>query len=68
MVWRCAVTWSMSAEPGPEVTAVQDRFGVVWRREDGFWWADIGHGYEVHRTWPAVLSRGPLTDATGEAR
>jgi hypothetical protein len=61
-----ATVWEMPAEPGPEVTAVRDRLGVRWRREDDLWWADIGHGYEVHRTWPEVLTRGPLTDASNE--
>ena len=61
------MTWVMPAEPGPEVTHVRDRLGVRWRRDGGFWWADIGHGYYGHRTWPEVLSRGPLTDASNEA-
>src|SRR5258706_12929322 len=59
-------SWEMPPEPGPEVSAVRDRRGVRWRREDIWWWADIGHGYEVNRTWPEVLARGPLTDASGE--
>jgi hypothetical protein len=59
-------TWEMPAEPGAEVTAVRDRLDVRWRREDDLWWADIDHGYEVHRNWPEVLSRGPLTDASNE--
>jgi hypothetical protein len=68
--------WSMPDQPGPEVTAVRDRLGVRWRRDDDLWWGDIGHtvsvgdedhGYEDYRTWSEVLARGPLTDASGEA-
>jgi hypothetical protein len=61
-------TWSMDPEPGPEVAAVRDRFGVRWRRDGGLWWGDIGHDYEDYRTWGEILGRGPLTDATGEDR
>ncbi|HLL69048.1 MAG TPA: hypothetical protein VK453_25535 [Micromonosporaceae bacterium] len=54
-------------EPGPEVTHVRDRLNVRWHRDGDYWWADIGYGYEVHHTWPGVLSREPLTDASSEA-
>jgi hypothetical protein len=54
-------TWTAPPEPGPDVTVVRDRRGVCWRRDAGLWWADIGHGYEVYRTWPEILTRGPLT-------
>jgi len=57
-------TWSAPAEPGPEVTAVRDRLNVHWRREAGWWWGDIGHGYDDHRTWIELLKRGPLSDMT----
>ncbi|HKT03402.1 MAG TPA: hypothetical protein VJT31_28065 [Rugosimonospora sp.] len=63
---RGAQTWSMDGPPGPEVTAVRDRFGVRWRRDGDLWWGDIGHGYEDYRQWHEVLSRGPLTDASGD--
>lgn len=59
-------TWSIDPAPGPEVTHVRDAHSVKWRHDDDLWWADIGHGYEVHRTWPEVLARGPLTDASDE--
>lgn len=60
--------WSGDPEPGDEVTHVRDRVGKVWRREAGVWWADLGAGYETHRTWWELLVRNPLTDATGDAR
>lgn len=59
-------TWTAPAEPGPNVFAVRDRHGVIWHREDGLWWGDIGHGYDDHRTWTEILHRSPLTDATGD--
>lgn len=66
-------TWTAPEPPGPEVTHVRDRNGVLWRHEDGFWWGHIGHTgedgtpYEDYRKWWEILPRGPLTDATGEA-
>jgi len=60
-------TWTMPNEPGFEVSHVRDRFKVVWRRaDDGFWWGDMGHGYEKNKRWHELLPRGPLTDMTGE--
>lgn len=56
------------SEPGPDVTHVRDTCGVVWRRQDGVWWADIGHGYEVYRQWHDLLRRGTLSDASGDVR
>lgn len=58
--------WAAPVPPGPEVTHVRDRHGVVWRRDDDLFWADLGGGYEQHRTWWELLARGPLTNATGE--
>lgn len=55
--------WVLPDLPGPEVTALVDRWGVRWRRDGDLWWGDIGHGYEVHRTWPELLGRGPLEAA-----
>lgn len=61
--------WAATAsEPGPDVTHVRDTHGVVWRSQDGVWWADIGHGYEVYRQWHDLLRRGPLSDASGGVR
>ncbi len=31
------MTWNLPAEPGPYVTAVKDRGGHLWTREDGAW-------------------------------
>lgn len=66
--WGPPESWRAPAEPGPEVTHVYDSRNVVWRREGGLWWADIGHGYEVHRTWWELLSRGTLTNVSREHR
>jgi hypothetical protein len=63
----CPVTtWSAPETPGPEVTAVRDRHGVIWHHDVEVWWGDIGHGYDDHRTWNELLARGPLTDASEE--
>ncbi len=60
-------TWMAPTPPGPEVTHVRDPRGVVWRHDgDGLWWGDLGHGYEQHRTWWELLSRGELVNVTGE--
>jgi hypothetical protein len=56
----------MDPEPGPEVTHVRDARGVKWRRGDGGWWGDIGHGYDDFHQWPEVVARGPVTDASDE--
>lgn len=60
--------WEAPAEPDHDVTHVRDRVGKVWYRDAGVWWADLGAGYDTHRTWWELLARGPLTDATGEVR
>lgn len=59
-------TWTLPDEPGPEVTAVRDRHGVKWLRQDGQWWSETP-GLGTLRAWHVVLARGPLTDATNEA-
>jgi hypothetical protein len=56
----------MPDPPGPEVAAVRDRLGVCWRRDGDGWFGDLGYGYEVYRAWHGLLSRGPLTDVTGD--
>lgn len=60
-------TWSLPAEPGPEVTAVRDTTGRRWRR-GLFWHDDSGEKYPLKPMyWPELLrSRGPLTDASDE--
>jgi len=66
-------TWSMDAEPGPDVTRVRDRFGILWRHDVlDLWLGHIGHTdengqpYEDYRQWHELLRRGPLTDASNE--
>lgn len=63
-----SATWEASPEPGPEVTAVRDRSGVLWRRQHMAWSPNVDHGDEVHRHWYDLLRRGPLVDASGEAQ
>lgn len=61
-------TWSLPPEPGPEVTAVRDSAGIVWKRHpDQPVWTqqDIYPAYAaLSALWHEVLRRGPLTDAT----
>lgn len=62
-------TWDRVEVPGPEVTALQDSRSVLWTRDapdTDIWWGDLGHGYDVDRTFAQLLRRGPLTDASGE--
>lgn len=61
--------WTQKAdgEPGPEVTVVSDRLGVPWQRSYVLWRADED-GLRWGRTWVELLTRGPLTDTTGDAR
>ncbi len=56
-------TWSLPPEPGPEVTAVRDAEGAVWRlHDDGAW-----HYLAARRAWGSLLADfGPLADATEE--
>lgn len=67
-------TWSLPADPGPEVAALRDATGQIWHRsaddtKPGYWsWLDEdGRPIRTATLW-ALLSagRGPLTDATGE--
>lgn len=56
-------TWSLPAEPGPEVTAVRDASGECWTLYDDGWWRVA----QIRRRWGSLLAEfGPLTDATGE--
>ncbi len=59
-------TWSLPPEPGPEVTAVRDSDGDVWKREGDLW--VVWHGDErwYERTWDRLASFYPLTDASAE--
>lgn len=71
-------TWSLPAEPGPEVTAVRDAGGRLWQRGcrerdlKGAWVVRhhvTGHVELARRHWSALLVEfAPLTDATEEAR
>ena len=61
--------WSAPEPPPGSVTRVRDRYSVAWTRDTGdpaLWWGNIGHDYDQYRSWWQLLSRGPLTDATGE--
>lgn len=62
--------WTVPPEPGPEVTAVTDRYVRVWRRHDAYegqaqWcWVDdqVRH---THLLWAELIMRlYPLTDAS----
>jgi hypothetical protein len=64
-----AQVWEKVDVPGPEVLVLCDELGVVWTRDDptaDIWWGNVGHDFDVHRDFHALLKRGPLTDATGE--
>jgi hypothetical protein len=59
--------WQLPAEPGPEVTALQDRLGRTWSRVRGL---PLWGGPETGSVLPFVdlLDHyGPLTDATPAA-
>lgn len=59
-------TWSIPAEPGPEVTHVKDRYRDVWRRRGPVWIHESPHG-EASWQWPILFGRGyPLTDVSAE--
>jgi hypothetical protein len=54
-------------EPGPEVTAVRDCVGRLWRRLDADpepWRLVREHPVRHHATWYGLLAYAPLTDAT----
>ena len=56
-------TWSLPAEPGPEVTALRDSAGDIWNRHNDRWCFTSG----VTLAWVDLLfAWAPLTDATGE--
>lgn len=59
------MTWSMPDEPGPEITAVRDRWDVLWHRSGDQWWS-TAEGLSTLRRWADLLARGPLTDASDE--
>lgn len=60
-------TWALPDEPGPEVTAVRDALDEIWiRATDGCWRPTVDEVSFSHAEWPALLSRGPLTDVTAE--
>lgn len=62
-------TWSMPAEPGPEVLALRDGAGCLWTRnpeaDGGGWCCDAAFNGEP-APWYVVLADEPLTDATHE--
>lgn len=59
-------TWSIPAEPGPEVTHVKDRYRAVWHRRGSAWVHESPHG-EASWQWPILFGRGyPLTDVSAE--
>ena len=58
-------TWGIPEEPGPEVTAVRDRHGDVWKREGDAW--RFARRLGALSTWDGLLRHeGPLTDASDE--
>ena len=67
-----ARTWSLPAEPGPEVTAVRCgcwpcRLIQPWRRRNGEWYASTPEPAQHGLAWRwLVHDHGPLVDATGE--
>lgn len=61
-------TWTLPAEPGPEVTHLRDRYRTVWTRMGGKTW---GHANFDKRTptlpWDLLFVRCyPLTDVSAE--
>lgn len=46
--------------PEPTAAMVWDRDGQPWRSDRGWWWPTGGAGRP--RTWPELLTRGPITD------
>lgn len=60
--------WSLPPEPGPEVTAVRNSVGEIWRRDREVWALAQSNGLPPlthHRHWRALLvGYGPLSDAT----
>lgn len=61
-------TWALPADPGPDVRAVRDAHGRVWRRCILDDWclvdADRAHTH-THWAWSRLVAWcGPLTDAT----
>lgn len=61
-------TWSLPAEPGPEVTAVRDRHGRIWTREPDGWIYRDRPAFVYRLPWHGLFMQGhgPLTDATQE--
>lgn len=79
--WYCGKTnpwpksWSLPPEPGPEVTAVRDGKGRVWKRKQSIWdprlcdwvYTSPGGGYTRLGSWGSLLAdAGTLTDASAE--
>lgn len=67
-------TWSLPPDPGPDVTAVRDRQGRVWtREEDGWIYRESRPSPRIdvvyRTTWAGLFMQGhsPFTDATTEA-
>jgi hypothetical protein len=55
--------WVLPSEPGPEVTAVRDRLGDPWRREEKGW--RLVRPLGALWSWSTLLKQfSPLTDAT----
>lgn len=57
-------TWSLPAEPGPEVTRVKDRDGTDWIRDRGAWQVPGDNGLSRYAWFSLLMLAGPLTDAT----
>lgn len=67
-------TWQIPPEPGPEVTALRDRYRRRWNRMKGdcapdTWQLDEKPylGITITERWPRLFENGwPLVDASGE--
>lgn len=62
-------TWSVTypPEPGPEVTAVRDEEGDIWRRYDNGWGWTTRRGETITHPWTDIFEYGlTVTDASHE--
>lgn len=63
-------TYTLLAEPPPEVTELWDRHGRRWERHEALgrvrWRRIFGDGSLIIRTWPELLAAGPLSTVPPE--
>ena len=63
-------TWTLPAEPGPEVKALRDEDGTIWRPVLDAFSGSIMWSMQGVVLWSfldLLVEHGPLTDATGKA-